>query len=518
MLEVSSLLSPQVGEPSDGVQHRWMAENDAEHVASGTRRGRPLWSKDGIQLLDPFFTKDRQQGPLDFGVYDCGKEADMSICIIKKQQNHSLVRSPLLVAVMALFFVGSASAQIPCSYTVSHIIQGPWCGQFWGYPQTVGTAISPNGRYVVGFWELCGSGFYRAFVYDTQLSAFITLPWPGPGWHSMMAADCNDSGTIVGDGWDSTVYGGQRGWIYNINAPGQYTILEPLPGGAYCAATGINASNVVCGWRSVGPGTQPNTAFSFSLQNGILTDLRLLDGASTAATDINDLNHMTVITGVGLRGFLWHDGRLTEIQTRDGPWVSVHTLNNHDEILGTISAPSPDPPFQTSVGFQWSKGVISVFEPLAGWTGANPAAINDNHVVVGASRKAHPSGAGSVYTPTLWRTFQPVDVASLVSFDDAMWLESITAIDDDERLVAVGIHLPNNEFAIGTFVLAPVFAQLGDVTCDESVNIDDLLAVINSWGSCQACPPDLNVDGFVNIDDLLILINEWSTTERGDAV
>ena len=53
----------------------------------------------------------------------------------------------------------------------------------------------------------------------------------------------------------------------------------------------------------------------------------------------------------------------------------------------------------------------------------------------------------------------------------------------------------------------------GDVTGDHAVNVNDLLAVINSWGPCPAppalCPADITHDGVVNIDDLLAVINSW---------
>ncbi|MCI0366602.1 MAG: FG-GAP-like repeat-containing protein [Phycisphaerales bacterium] len=55
---------------------------------------------------------------------------------------------------------------------------------------------------------------------------------------------------------------------------------------------------------------------------------------------------------------------------------------------------------------------------------------------------------------------------------------------------------------------------VGDVTGDGSVNVNDLLAVINVWGPCPAppasCPADLNNDGIVNIEDLLLVISNWS--------
>jgi hypothetical protein len=53
-----------------------------------------------------------------------------------------------------------------------------------------------------------------------------------------------------------------------------------------------------------------------------------------------------------------------------------------------------------------------------------------------------------------------------------------------------------------------------DVNIDCSVNMDDALMVINSWGPCsnapQPCPADVQRDGTVDIDDLLLVINHWS--------
>jgi hypothetical protein len=54
-----------------------------------------------------------------------------------------------------------------------------------------------------------------------------------------------------------------------------------------------------------------------------------------------------------------------------------------------------------------------------------------------------------------------------------------------------------------------------DVTNSGAVDIDDLLGVINSWGTCaQACcladiTGAIGPDGIVNIDDLLGVINSW---------
>ena len=53
-----------------------------------------------------------------------------------------------------------------------------------------------------------------------------------------------------------------------------------------------------------------------------------------------------------------------------------------------------------------------------------------------------------------------------------------------------------------------------DITGDGTVNVSDLLAVINAWGACvPPCPPacaaDVNGDCAVNVADLLSVINAW---------
>ena len=57
----------------------------------------------------------------------------------------------------------------------------------------------------------------------------------------------------------------------------------------------------------------------------------------------------------------------------------------------------------------------------------------------------------------------------------------------------------------------------GDITGDGHVNVNDLLAVINHWGTCPvppaACTGDISPppmgNGVVNVNDLLLVINNW---------
>jgi hypothetical protein len=47
-----------------------------------------------------------------------------------------------------------------------------------------------------------------------------------------------------------------------------------------------------------------------------------------------------------------------------------------------------------------------------------------------------------------------------------------------------------------------------DITGDLLINVDDLLAVIGSWGDAGG-PADINDDNIVNVNDLLAVIGAW---------
>ena len=48
-----------------------------------------------------------------------------------------------------------------------------------------------------------------------------------------------------------------------------------------------------------------------------------------------------------------------------------------------------------------------------------------------------------------------------------------------------------------------------DINCDDIVNVEDLLFLLEHWGHGEPCPADVNGDGIVDVLDLLELLAHW---------
>ena len=49
----------------------------------------------------------------------------------------------------------------------------------------------------------------------------------------------------------------------------------------------------------------------------------------------------------------------------------------------------------------------------------------------------------------------------------------------------------------------------GDIDGNGSVDVDDMLAVLNTWGPCSGCAADLDASGEVEVNDMLLLLAAW---------
>jgi hypothetical protein len=76
--------------------------------------------------------------------------------------------------------------------------------------------------------------------------------------------------------------------------------------------------------------------------------------------------------------------------------------------------------------------------------------------------------------------------------------------------------VPPNGAGVAQFAIVFHAIVPGDVTGDNAVDVNDLLAVIEAWGACPAkgeCPADIAPpfagDQAVNVNDLLRVIENW---------
>ena len=89
-------------------------------------------------------------------------------------------------------------------------------------------------------------------------------------------------------------------------------------------------------------------------------------------------------------------------------------------------------------------------------------------------------------------------------------------INDSGWIICVGSRLVDSVTKYHALLLIPYNPCPGDVTGNTCVDTDDLLAVINGWGSCEQgeiCWGDLTGNCVVDVDDLLLVNNNWCDEE-----
>ena len=81
--------------------------------------------------------------------------------------------------------------------------------------------------------------------------------------------------------------------------------------------------------------------------------------------------------------------------------------------------------------------------------------------------------------------------------------------DDDKDVILVNSFPGIDQGSIRIF-LNEYPCNQSDLNGDCTVNISDLLLLIDSWGNCSSsCNGDYNQDGIVDVDDLLVLLAMW---------
>ncbi len=412
------------------------------------------------------------------------------------------VSATIAATAAAIVFTNAnpAAAQIPCSYELAAIIQAPASGGLTSpiYPQ----AISPNGRYVVGFFNPGGIGFDRAFAYDTTTQQFIIIPLP-PNNISSAARDVNDAGLVVGKyGGDGT---GEKGFVWSI--PQQtylHVLASDVPGGN-CEATGINSSNVVCGFRAItGAPNYLSTAFRWSAAEGF-DDLGVMSGPNSVANAIAEDGTIVGYTGGNLissstRAFIWRNGAielLPEVPGGTNSAASAVIDASHVAVRGRAVIDG----IIVTKGFAYYNGELVHLGTLPGHVRTFPRGFDGHGQLVGACATVENQISGF-----LWRDGQLVALSEMTTPSKAGVLTEPYAAAASGSIVGQGINAQGQPVAV---VLDAKYARAGDTNCDGVVNVSDLLKVIGSWGPCAGCSADVDGDLQVDVFDLFDVILNW---------
>jgi hypothetical protein len=120
-------------------------------------------------------------------------------------------------------------------------------------------------------------------------------------------------------------------------------------------------------------------------------------------------------------------------------------------------------------------------------------------------------------TAILWEQESSIWTATNLSDPDVIgtcrWvIRQAHDINSAGWIAATAADAWNND-ALHAIVLIPDDPCPGDLDFDSDADTDDLLLVVNNWGTCPDSPTpclgDGTCNGTVDVDDLLLVINNW---------
>ena len=280
--------------------------------------------------------------------------------------------------------------------------------------------------------------------------------------------------------------------------------LGSLPGFAEAIPYSINDAGVIVGYSSVGFGIH-----AVKWVNGVISDLNLPVGPSNIANHVNANGDICGWMGVGpgggftASGFVLHaDGSVIDLGIPPGGTASnAQSVNNSGEVCGNYIIPNGL--FYVSHACFWSKGKVTDLGVLPGYTYSFAVDLNDDGSIVGYSTKPSAPDRGFVWRDGVMTAFN-----DLIPSSSDLNIYQVYGINVGGQATGWGVG-PTGTVA---FLLTPIPAFMGDYNCDQMVNVDDLLGVINHWGLAPfgGTPADFNKDGIVDFQDLFIVINNWS--------
>jgi hypothetical protein len=205
-----------------------------------------------------------------------------------------------------------------------------------------------------------------------------------------------------------------------------------------------------------------------------------------------------------MRGFIQQDGVTTLLPPVPGGLMSTAVAVNDHNLSLVSGVLQLQPPYDSRAYVVAGNDWTQLF-PLPGLHNGQPLCISDSGVIVGRSHNP----ANDEGHATVWLNGKPTDLNTFVDSGSSLVLEYAGGIAENGQIVVTG-RFGTGGFPSVVAVLSPGFSKPGDTDCNSTVNVDDILRVINSWGPCQGCAADFGDDGIVNLTDLFVVIDNWT--------
>ena len=289
----------------------------------------------------------------------------------------------------------------------------------------------------------------RAFLWSNgSMTDLGTL-----GGHSEAQA-ISDTGKIAGRSQLSSS-------TYHAVLWGGGTTTDLTPSSDFAAANGVNDIGQVVGSIDHSKG--------FMSHNGVLTELEDLGGGCANAFDINDTGHIvgsSCTTQVNMpHATLWHNGGIIDLGVAPGMEDSgAGAINSVGQIVGSSGLMDPETYEITSRAFLYDNGVLNVL-PVPSQE-AYAGDINDSGVIVGTMRAA---GGFSKFHGFIYADGVATNLNSLIPAGSGLHLAYASAINNAGQIVGTAFDAQGRYHA---YLLTPVapgtpVVSIGDALVTE---------------------------------------------------
>jgi hypothetical protein len=359
--------------------------------------------------------------------------------------------------------------------------------------------LSPDGRYIVGETPFAQGG--QPYRLDTFTNQMLILPAPG-----IAASAVSDDGSVVLGGMIDPNVNAEVAAIWTASS-GQWTSLGYLPNAQSCPSRSNGYELSADGTVAVGLSWDgcSGRGFRWTQATGMVELQVLANGGNRASVCSADGN---VIGGFAQGSFsrtpTWWMGDASGflLDPPNGDAIGeIHGINDAGTILlGEWNGQAS----QWQGGGFANRTVIGAGSILPGWTGT-PLDIDASGTIIGfdfllGNRRAwiQPNGVGSL-----------IDLKTYIEGNGGT-VPPGTNLDVAQAISLDGRKIIGHSFGTGAWIVTITPSCAADIFPSGGsgvVNIDDLLAVINSWGATGSNPADITGNGVVDIDDLLAVIN-----------